>query len=219
MDIYIIIVFICLSLSFVILFTKETFKDIFVKIIFKVCVFIGVLKYISLLIFYSVDSPKFLYDLRLLPLLSLITLFILGYIMIYFILEKKFNLKDFGILFILFILSTYIIYNVSFGISNSEAGYVLVKNAKWIFIESLYIILICVVFIAISLKAVFNTNVVKTKMSFLVITIAFIGVLVEEGMVIMNKTLFHFNIVGDLSILIMIILIFINLKVKRKENT
>lgn len=219
MDFYIIMVFICLVLSLTIIFTKAKFQGKLLKIVFKLCLFVGILKYISLLIFHSTVSPKFLYNLRFLPLLSLITLFILGYLIIYFVLEKPFKPLQWGVLLVVVALGTYIIYSLPFGINNSSLGYVLIKNTKWIFVESLYIILICVAFIAIALKTFVNTKDLKHKISYIIISVSFIGVLVEEIMAIMDKTLFHFNIVGDLSVLTMILTVVIinsNFKIKAK---
>lgn len=217
MDIYVIIVLLCLLLSIIMIFIPLKLQSKIISIAFKMLLGFGMIKYISLLIFYNADSPKNIYDIRYLPLLALVSIFILGYIMICVIGERKLQILDYVIILAMLFLGAYIAYNIPFGITNSELGYILVKNTKWLFVAFIYTVLVGVALNAISLKGFFKTKFIKDKACYLMISLSFISVMVEEGMAIMNKELFQFSVVGDLIVLIMFIFIAI-LKIKSKKE-
>lgn len=202
MDTYIIVVSLCLILSLIMLFTKVRFQINYLGIIFKLLIFIGIIKYVSLLVFYSASAPKYIYYMRFMPVLSLISVFILGYIMIYYSLGKKLKLKEWSIIVIILLLGICIMYNLPFGIENSELGYVLIKNKNWMYGEYIFMIFTSLSLIAISLKSAFNFKKVPVKIKAFLISLAFLVVSAEAGMSAMNKAVFHFNVIGDLAVLI-----------------
>lgn len=218
MDTYIIVVSLCLILSLVMLFTKVRFQINYLGIVFKLLILIGIVKYISLLVFYSADSPKYIYYMRFMPILSLVSVFILGYIMIYYSLGKNLKLKEWSIVIIILILGTCIIFNLPFGIKNSEVGYALIKNKNWVYGEYIFIIFTSLSLIAISLKSAFKFKKVPVKIKSFLVSLAFLVVALEAGMAAMNKEVFHFNVIGDLAVLITLIIILISSRNNKKQT-
>lgn len=216
MDIYIIIVFICLLLSMIIIFNFSKFESKVLNLIFDLLVITGILKYIALIIFYSIESPKYLYDIQFMPMLSLVSIFILAYIMIYFSKGRKLKIKDWVIIGIIFIIGIIIVFNFSEGIKNSEIGYELIKNSTYVYLCCAFKILLSIFIIGTSLDIVINFKKVEVKICNAIIIIAFIVLLIEEALFIINKEIFNFSILGDLSVLISIVLIFL---VKGKTKT
>lgn len=217
MNIYIISIFVCLFLSIIILFSFRGFEEKVLNLAFKLLIIIGALKYIALIIFYSVESPKYIYDIRFMPMFSLISIFILGYIMIFFSKGRKLKIKNWVVLGIIFIIGLFIAYNISLGIKNSELGYELVKNDKFIYIYCAFKILLSIFIIGLSLNVVVYFKKVKAKICNGIILIAFICVLIEETLFIMNKEIFHFSIVGDVAVLLSIVVIFL-IKGKKQNS-
>ncbi|KMT20828.1 hypothetical protein [Clostridium cylindrosporum] len=220
MDNYVIVVFACLVLSFILLLPMMSLEDKFINITFKAFILFGIIRYISLFIFYSADSPKYIYNMRYFPNISLITILAIGYIMIFYIVKRSFKIADFFILASIVFLGAYIVYNLPIGISNSDLGYILIENKQWIYIESIFTMVVSVILIAISLKMFANIKEIKSKISLLMISISFLVVVAERGLDIMNKELFHFNVLSDLTSLIAFTLIIImNLIGKNKQNS
>ncbi|MEG0641081.1 MAG: hypothetical protein RR515_00655 [Clostridium sp.] len=207
MDNYVIIIVACLTLNLILVFTPLKVKSKNLRGAIKFFILIGVAKYISLLIFYTANSPRFLYDIRMIPVLSIISIFALGYIIICYIDKTSLNKIDIGFLMGIVIVGGIIVYNNSLGIRNSELGYILIKNKEWIFIEAIYTIVISVMLIVKTLKVFVGTKITKKRVSLIMVIISFAGVCIEEGLSVLGREMFHFNILSELIFIVFIVFI------------
>lgn len=219
MDIYTIIIFICLILSLNIVLSFKVSKGVFLNLFFKGLIILETLKYISLLIFYVIESPGNIYSMRFIPMFSIVSLFAIGYIMIYCSKDKTLKLKNWLVILLFLVVGVYIVFNLSIGIENTNFGYKIIKNKNWTYIASFFIILSSFLMIAVSLKTVFYFKKVGVKIYNLLLSLSFLVLAVEEVFLVMSKEIFPFSIIGDLTLMLSITIIFLmkrNLKDKNK---
>lgn len=209
MDFYIISVFLCLLLSLIIIFSSLNLKKSLLSLVFKLFIFIGIAKYISLLVLHSANSVEGLYSLRYLPFLSLISIFSIGYITLNFIKVKDFNIINFVILFGISLTGFVIALNIPNSIVILNESYVILKNSNWVFMEHFYYIILSIVLIGMCIYKILKSSNTKHKACFILIALGFIPVIIEQIMFILNKNSFYFNILGDISMLSMISIVLI----------
>ncbi|MEF9934020.1 MAG: hypothetical protein RSA01_05410 [Clostridium sp.] len=217
MDSYIVISVACLALSLILLFTRQRFLPRIMELLFKGFLVLASLKYISLLVFYSVGSANYLFNIKYLPLTSTMFLFVIGYMIISYIEKSPFKIIDYIFMSIVTMVSGYLIYNCAIGISGCECGYIVLKSTKWLYFESLFIGVASVLIIVKALKCLIDSKVAVKRISFVFIILGYIAVIADRILEILGRAVYDFSVISDLLILgIILIVIIINIHRKKK---
>ncbi|MEG2891970.1 MAG: hypothetical protein RR840_01300 [Clostridium sp.] len=217
MDSYIVLTVACLALSLILLFTRQRFMPKALEVLFKMFLILASSKYIALLVFYSAESANYLFNIKYLPITSTMFLFVVGYMILSYIGKEALRVIDYIFLGLIILISGYIIHSCAVGITGCEAGYLVIKDTKWMYLESLFIAVTSIVIIVKALKKFMDFKSPSKRISYSLLILGFISLIVENVLELLGRGLYDFNIISDVSILgIILAIIIINIKRKKK---
>jgi hypothetical protein len=168
----------------------------------SLCVF----RYFILYFFSSAETPIYLYSLKNLAFVSIISIPPIAYICINVVGKGFCNIIDKVFVVIITLIFFVIVYRAPQGVVSAELGYKVALGENWIYILSIFQCSFAALMIYLSFKFLFIAKGYKYKALYFLFGLGYITSIIEAMLTIINNGIFQEAIISEGLILIAIII-------------